>query len=341
MLNKIVIGVRYLSIISFVALINTPSVMAKSNSGLAFLGKIKEKLFDYSLWASIIIGIILLFVIYLITCRKKKTKGNGEKEIVTIQNIKNNVTPGNAQHIGTRTEQQDAFAFSDVFDDVFIKQFGVLAILADGMGGLMGGKEVSRIAVQSFLEHYLHSPYITSIPEKLASSVEVANDAVLQFARENALEGCVGTTLIAAAVHNEELHWLSVGDSRIFLFQEENFIQLTTDHIYAKELDKKVANGLLTEEEAMNDPQRNSLTSFLGLEFIEEIDMSFEPVILHKGAKVLLCSDGLYGSVTYEEFLQTCRLLPAQDAAEKLIKLMLEKDRANQDNATIAILSIN
>lgn len=296
-----------------------------------------------------IIGIILLSIIYLAyqnlakkkAHEKSKVAINSSKEPITFQNTTNKITPGNAQHIGARTEQQDAFGFSDINDAAFIKQFGVLSVLADGMGGLIGGKEVSRLAVQTFMDHYLHSPYITSIQEKLTSSVEVANDAVLQFARENGLEGCVGTTLIAAVVHEEEMYWLAVGDSRIYLFQEDTITQLTTDHIYAKELDEKAANGIITVEEARNDPQRESLTSFLGLERLEEIDISLEPVVLHKGGMILLCSDGLYGSVTGDEFLTTCRTLSAQEAAEKLIELALGKEKPNQDNATVAILSIN
>ena len=349
MLYRMATSVCCLFIIIILALFTAPSVKAKSN-GLAIFSKIKTALHDDSRWQYLIVGIIFLFIIHFIyQSRSKKnaqdkTKGSivmKTKEPITIQNTVNRVTPGNGQHIGARTEQQDAFGFSDIHDVAFIKQFGVLAVLADGMGGLVGGREVSQLAVKNFIDHYLHSPYITSIPEKLASSAEVANDAVLQFARENALEGCVGTTLIASVVHNDELYWLSVGDSRIYLYQKDGMSQLSTDHIYAKELDEKAEKGLITLEEARNDPQRESLTSFLGQERIEEIDISLDPVPIHKEDKVLLCSDGLYGSVTSDDFLEICHMLPAQEAAEKLIVLALDKGKPNQDNATIAILSLN
>ena len=169
----------------------------------------------------------------------------------------------------------------------------------------------------------------------------MANDAILQFAHDNGLEGGVGTTLIAAVVYrNKLLYWLSVGDSRIYLKQGEFLTQLTTDHIYANELDEKVALGEITKEEAENDPQRQSLTSFLGLKRLEEIDVSLEPIPLHKGNTVILCSDGLYGSLTSTEMLHICHSFPTQEATEELIDMTLRKQIPNQDNVTVALLTI-
>nr|WP_254119421.1 protein phosphatase 2C domain-containing protein [Bacillus sp. FJAT-29790] len=299
-------------------------------------------------WVYLLITGVLIVLFYLIFqkyIRKGRNHSNRSKpdpssEPITIRNSVFKVIPGNAQHIGARSEQQDAFAFSDISDDQFIRQFGVLAVLADGMGGLSGGKEASRLAVNSFLDHYLHSSNTHSIPEKLVNSVKMANDAVLQFARENGLEGGVGTTLIAAVVLNNQLYCLSVGDSRIYLHQGEALTQLTTDHIYANELDEKAAFGEITMEEAENDPQRESLTSFLGLERLEELDVTMEPIQLYEGDSVILCSDGLYGSVTNHEMIDACRRLSAQEAAEELIEMALRKQKPNQDNATVALLTI-
>ncbi len=60
------------------------------------------------------------------------------------------IRPGNHQHIGTRKEQQDAFAFSDLSDAAFVRHAGMLALLADGMGGLKEGGEASRLAIRAF-----------------------------------------------------------------------------------------------------------------------------------------------------------------------------------------------
>lgn len=325
----------------------TPSVMAKLSDSTK-VDSFKHFLFTLPWWGYLLIAFVCLVLIWILfqrfSRRKRRRKSANQlsysRDPVTVRPVSSKVIPGNAQHIGARSEQQDAFGFSDISNDPFIKQFGVLAVLADGMGGLMGGKEASHLAVTSFLDHYLDTPFITSIPEKLLSAVEVANEAVLQFARDNGLEGGVGTTLIAAVVYQNKLYWLSVGDSRIYLHQGETLTQLTTDHIYAKELDEKATLGEITKEEAENDPQRASLTSFLGLEILEEVDVSMASIPLQKGNTVILCSDGLYGSITSAEMLQVCHSLPTQEAAEELIERALRKQKPNQDNVTVALLTV-
>lgn len=298
-------------------------------------------------WAYVIVAIVLFLLLYLSIkkARKRPLKNNNPVSLsnddpITLQIPRPIVVPGNAQHIGSRTEQQDAFGFSDVSDEEFSSKYGVLALLADGMGGLVGGKEASHLAVQAFLAHYLYSTSSTFIPERLVSSLKAANEAVLQFAREHEAAGNIGTTFIAAVVFNQQLYWLSVGDSRIYLKQGESFIQLTTDHNYGMELDEKAANGEITLEEAANDPQRESLTSFLGLESLERIDVTIDPVPLSKGDCIILCSDGLYGSLTNHEIVEICSSFSTQEAAEKLVELGVSKNKPNQDNATVALLTI-
>lgn len=265
---------------------------------------------------------------------------NHDETPITVKRPGLTVIPGNAQTIGSRDEQQDAFGFSDIEDEDFIGKCGVLAVLADGMGGLQGGREVSHIAVQTFLEQYEQSTDIKSIPEKLTTALETANENILIYADERGLTGQVGTTLVAAVIYRNELYWLSVGDSRIYLNNGETLAQLTTEHKYAKELDKKVALGILTSEEALVDPQRESLTSFLGLEKLEQVDISKESLPLTKGDSIILCSDGLYGTLSNEEIREVCQYLPTQEAAEELMKLVLSKQIPNQDNATVAILTM-
>lgn len=306
-----------------------------------------EKLLALPWWGY---GIFLLLMIgctvilYRGIKRKKRVKAplviNNDETPITIKRLGLAVIPGNAQTIGSREEQQDAFGFSDIDEEEFIGNWGVLAVLADGMGGLQGGREVSHIAVQTFLEQYEQSTEIKSIPQKLTAALETANERILNYAHERGLTGQVGTTLVAAVVYREELYWLSVGDSRIYLNNGESLAQLTTEHKYAKELDEKVALGILSSEEALVDPQRESLTSFLGLEKLEQVDISKEALPLTKGDSVILCSDGLYGTLSNDEIREVCQYLPTQEAAEELIELVLSKQIPNQDNATVAILTM-
>lgn len=300
-----------------------------------------KNLFKDLPWWGYLITVIILFLAVYLPIRvyaSKNRKLTPTREPITKIPSHLTVVPGNAQHIGSRTEQQDSFGFTDINDYPFINKFGVLAVVADGMGGLKGGKEASHLAVQTFINQYQESPSITSIPEKLITSLRAANESVKAFAVQNELVGGIGTTLIAAVVYKDHLYWLSVGDSRIYLYRNNTLEQLTKDHIYANELDEKAAAGQISREEADQDPQRESLTSYLGLEEIDELDVSVKPIHLEKEDSVILCSDGLYGSVSPTEMIDAFSSFSTQEAAEELIKLALNKQKPYQDNVTVAIL---
>jgi PPM family protein phosphatase len=246
--------------------------------------------------------------------------------------------PGNAQHIGARREQQDDFGFSDLDDCNFISHGGVLAIVADGMGGLAMGRDASRLAKQTMLEEYEAKTPEESIPDALRRALEAANTAVCELSRQAGQEGEVGTTLVAAVIKDHDLHWVSVGDSRIYFYRQGELYQLTTDHDYARELARMAEAGQITWEEAAGDPNRRALTSYLGLPHLIEVDQSSQPVPLKADDRILLCSDGLYGSLTIAEmaeFLET----NAQESAELLIEAALTKQKTSQDNLTVAILA--
>lgn len=286
------------------------------------------------LWSYLVFFGLVFVILAVFLKRKKKSKHTS-----TIVKARMNVIPGNAQHIGSRAEQQDAFGFSDVSDSEFIKKYGVAAVLADGMGGLAGGKEASHLAVQTFLDAYMSPAPVEAISEKLLLACHAANSAVTGYARQIGLEEGVGTTLVAAVVHKNQLFWLSVGDSRIYLIQNGSLNQLTTDHVYARELDAKVELGEISQEEALLHPERNSLTSFIGLEEIQEVDYSVEAILLFRGNRIILCSDGLYGSISEAEMLTSCRL-DTQDAAEKMVQTALLRQKPHQDNLTVAMLTL-
>jgi serine/threonine protein phosphatase PrpC len=248
------------------------------------------------------------------------------------------IIPGNAQHIGTRREQQDDFGFSDLNDQDFVNNGGVLAVIADGMGGLAMGREASRLAKQTMLRAYEAKTPEESIPAALTRALEVANAAVYELSRQAGQEGEVGTTLVAAVIKDQELHWVSVGDSRIYLYRQGELFLLTTDHDYGRELARMAAAGEITWEEASSDPNRRALTSYLGIPQLLEVDRNSEPEFLEPGDLVLLCSDGLYGNLTEEEMADLLETHP-QEAAELLVEATVQKNLVNQDNLTVAIMA--
>lgn len=249
------------------------------------------------------------------------------------------VIPSNYQNIGARENQEDSFALSDYRNRQELEENGVLAVVADGMGGLSYGEEASRVAVQHFIREYANSNGEESIPGRLNLSLSIANTAVFDLAYNGRDDYDLGTTLVATAVFVDQLYWISVGDSRIYLFRDEELKQLTNDHIYANHLDIDVANGKISRDEANNHPEKDYLTSYLGLPSLTEIDQNFEPLQLKGGDIILLCSDGLYDTLQENEIASTLKRR-TPNIAEELVKTAMDKNNKYQDNVTIITLKI-
>lgn len=248
------------------------------------------------------------------------------------------VHPGNCQHVGARSSQQDAFGFSDKDDLAFVAHGGVLVVVADGMGGMTYGGEASHLAVQVFLRRYMAKLADETVPMALLQALGEANQAVVELAHEVGEEN-VGTTLVAAVVHDDALHWVSVGDSRLYLLRQGKLTQLTQDHVFAVELDRDAANGVISLEEAQCHPERSALTGYLGLPELDLIDQNPQAFTLVAGDQVLVCSDGLYAAVDEKE-IATCWNGDSQHMAEELVTMVLAKERPGQDNLTVAILGL-
>ncbi|MEV5029823.1 PP2C family protein-serine/threonine phosphatase [Paenibacillus sp. LPE1-1-1.1] len=248
------------------------------------------------------------------------------------------VMTGSAQHIGEREEQQDAYCFSSFKDTEAIKRHGVLAVLADGMGGYEMGKEAGQLAALTMLDEYTKKKTEESVPRTLAEALQLANKAVYELALKHELEWCVGTTLAATVIHEDKLYWISAGDSRIYWYRGGRLLALTKDHIYANRLQEKVIAGELTQEEADTHPERHLLTSYLGIPRVTEMNANQIPIRLLAGDWVILCSDGLYDDLSVELLEDAMRYTP-NEAAAFIVKHVLAQERPYQDNATIAILA--
>ncbi len=252
------------------------------------------------------------------------------------------VSPGNAQHIGARPQQEDNCAFSDFDNTEFVAHAGVLGVLADGMGGFAKGDEASRLAVSAFVKGYSTKPSSQTIPEALQQALFSANEAVYALASREGKHGNVGTTLVAAAIHSGKLYWVSVGDSRLYLLRKKSLVQLSTDHIYAKELDAKVQAQLLANEDAKHHPDRESLTSYVGSDELTFIDQNRTPLKVLPGDQIIICSDGLYRALSSAEIVAAALEVgpgDAQESANTLVERAIGKGIEHQDNVSVVILS--
>ena len=242
--------------------------------------------------------------------------------------------PGNAQHIGKRGQQQDSMGFSDPTDTAFVAHGGFLAVLADGMGGMADGSLASRTAVSKFLSSYMAKPEPESIPDALLRALRQANEAVLDLASQRGLTEEMGTTLVAAVAGERSLYWISAGDSRAYLIRRDLLTQLTIDHVFANQLNRDVVSGRLSRAEALAQPGRDDLTSYLGKTDLTEIDRNIKQFPLEAGDRVILCSDGAYKNLSEPELLKAAIGSP-QQACESLISSVLQKQAPRQDNVTV------
>ncbi|MCM1039200.1 MAG: protein phosphatase 2C domain-containing protein [Roseburia sp.] len=245
---------------------------------------------------------------------------------------------GKVHGIGRRSKQQDSFGVSELKEEN-IRNNGILAIVADGMGGLSDGEKASMAATISCLNYF--ETYVAEKKEinadVLVSMAENANVEVKEVLGES--DGSCGSTLIAAYVKDKRLFWLSIGDSHIYLYRDGELTQINKDHNYAAALQEKVEAGELTQEEALCDPQRKALTSYIGIIQLEKIDYNEEALTLLEGDRILLVSDGIYNTLTDEEIIESMQM-PAGRSMMHLGMQVEGKRKKNQDNYTALLIEI-
>ena len=173
----------------------------------------------------------------------------------------------------------------------------VIAVVCDGMGGVLGGEIASRLATEAFVKG-LSEGYTGEADVSLGQALQAANDAVYYRAEEDrALHG-MGTTVVAAVADGREIALLHVGDSRAYLFHDGEVLLLTHDHSYVQEL---VDAGSITEAEARRHAKKNLITRAVGVGRSVEADLLRVP--WSEGDRLLLCTDGLSNYIDERELL--------------------------------------
>ena len=245
---------------------------------------------------------------------------------------------GKIHAVGRRKNQQDSFAYYDVQNLEQMEQKGVLLLVADGMGGLSHGAEVSALVATEMLRYFDEHELTADIPGQLREMLYHANDKVSDFLGADGL-GQSGSTLVAAHIKDHQIYWISVGDSCIYLCRDNQLYRLNELHNYGTQLDKQVARGELSPEEAKSKKNRAALTSFIGAGEIALIDQNTEPLTILPGDRFILMSDGI--ETVSEDELKQMLCYDVEEAALKLRYLIESKDKRNQDNFTAIILEDN
>ncbi len=230
------------------------------------------------------------------------------------------------------------------------------ACVADGMGGEVAGELASRAAVQTFCE-------ARPLPNLAKAEVQIdwtvnlvwrANDAVFDVLDDDG-GGCTFTSI---SVVNDRLALAHVGDSRAYLYNPENGLQLLTrDHSLVRAM---IDQGVITETEAESSPDANKVIRSLGVRrrqqegdtYIDTLasltDKNSQPIYketrnVEPEEIILLLSDGIWGVWGYKEAMIKERLIKviqanytAQQVADNLVKAALEEGAP--DNATAVVV---
>lgn len=214
----------------------------------------------------------------------------------------------------------------------------ICALVADGMGGMQNGAECSQITAETFSKAFGRLSSTDSVPERLESFANAANTLVFQ---ENEKLGVVGgTTLACVCIFGDGLWWISVGDSRIYLLRGDELVMLNSEH----ELENLLYTAYLTNNISFEDIaffpsyELRKLTSNLGREKIPYFDQNFSALPLVSGDRILICSDGVSGTLTDDEIRECIRTGDAQECCRLLEDKIIEKNNEHQDNYSAALI---
>lgn len=237
-----------------------------------------------------------------------------------------------------RTQNEDSYLINDELR---------LYVVADGMGGHVGGEYASRLAVSTIEEvisHFSSDPEATVISgvnsvgaemgDQLKFAIREASRRIFEESSQNtALKG-MGTTAVTAIIDGNRAYFANVGDSRAYLIRDGKVKQVTKDHSLVSE---QVRDGIMNAEEAKTSKLKNIITRSVG--FQEDVEADIELLQLVNNDRILLCSDGLSNLVKDEEFALALEKNDLRGACKQLIDLA--NSRGGDDNITVLILQLH
>jgi serine/threonine protein phosphatase PrpC len=185
-----------------------------------------------------------------------------------------------------------------------------LFVLADGMGGHPEGEVAAQLALQTISALYQKEarPIVGDVTEFLATSLTAAHHQIIRYASEKGMLDTPRTTLVAAVVQAGSATWVHCGDSRLYVVRDGELLTRTRDHSYLEQQSAGVIR--------MDRINRNILFTCLGSPTKPVFDVT-GPIVLQQGDKILLCSDGLWGSIN------------------DLVELALRNGGDHSDNVTV------
>ena len=203
-----------------------------------------------------------------------------------------------------------------------------LFVLADGMGGHPEGEVAAQLALQTISALYQKEarPLVKDVNAFLSSALMAAHHQIIRYASEKGMLDTPRTTLVAAILQGDGATWVHCGDSRLYAVRDGELLTRTRDHSY---LEQKNAGVIKLER-----VNRNILFTCLGSPSKPVFDIA-GPMALQQGDKLMLCSDGLWGSLTDGEIVRHMVANSVSDAVPDMVEHALHNGGEHSDNVTV------
>ena len=251
-------------------------------------------------------------------------KTNAEKEYRPL-----GVKAAALKAMGDRAYQEDTYIILERVDDK-----AVMAMVADGMGGMQDGRHASRTAVGMVKNAFLRAEMNGDMNAQLRDALIKANDALY-----SELRGEGGTTGIACVFKDGKMYYAGVGDSFLMLRRGQVIYHLNLrQNLYYSLLTDLVRRGKTNRARAERHPEKNALVGYLGMKELINIDSFYRPLPLMYGDAVLICSDGVGDVLSDEELMMCLAASTPEEACRRLDEKIIAADRRHQDNYTAIVV---
>ncbi|MDE2165926.1 MAG: Stp1/IreP family PP2C-type Ser/Thr phosphatase [Alphaproteobacteria bacterium] len=232
-----------------------------------------------------------------------------------------------------RAQNEDAVLYCVPRPEDPSARLGVLALVADGMGGHAAGEVASAIAARTI--RLLYYQQDGPVPSALARAFEVANQLIYEQSAKNPDYDGMGTTCTALVMRDEHVWLAHVGDSRAYIVRNGEIHQLSNDHSLVASL---VRDGTMTLAEAASSPEKNVILRALGTKVSVEPQVWNEGLRFHAGDVIVLCSDGLTDLVDDATIAATVSRRAPFEACQALVDAALSA--GGRDNISVGVFGI-
>ena len=208
----------------------------------------------------------------------------------------------------------------------------LMMMVADGMGGHARGEVAAQLTMQTVAAVYqrLAKPLLADPAAFLEEAIQASHHELHRYRAEQGLPEAPRTTIVLCVVQRGVAIWAHAGDSRLYLIRNGEIVERTLDHSRVHHL---VSSGLIRPEDAKDHPERNRIFNCLGAFVAPTVEIS-HPTALHAGDILLLCSDGLWGTLSDRAIVQAFSDRTVMRAVPEIVDAALEEGGPESDNCT-------